>query len=460
MSDNLQLAVNHAVELMTNNSHGYDAIGRSRMALMNPGMDHKRSTAWCEYGWKEDLAFHDMYNAFRRGGLAYAAVTKLVGKCWSTFPQIIEGDETSESKKLTDWEKKTKKTLNKRVWKAFADADKRRLVGRYAGVLIHVKDNEKWNQPVAKKGIGIAKLTAAWANCLKPKSYDSDINSITYGQPTMWSYTETLSNGGSRTTDIHPDRVFIVGDYTLDAIGFLEPGFNALTNIEKVEGGSGESFLKNAARQLNINFDKEVNLGSLAQMYGVSLTELQEKFNEVAVEVNRGNDVVMPTQGATVTPLVTSVPDPTPTYDINLQTFSASVDIASRILVGNQQAERSSTEDNKQFNARCQSRREMELSQEIEDFIEKLMLLGEIKPKEFTVIWDDLSEATQTDKFSNAKLMSDINDSATATGEPIFDDNEIRTAAGYESREDVKPLPDEDPEVDNGKETEEPDPSS
>lgn len=443
--DKLQLAVNHAVSLMGNSNN---SISQSRMALMSPGMDHKRSSAWCEYGWKENICFADMYGAYRRGGLAFAAVTKLIGKCWSSYPQIIEGDESQESKKLTDWEKKTNKLLNKRFWKVFADADRRRLVGSYSGILIHAKDNKPWNQPITSTGVGVSKVTAAWANCIKVKEYESDINATNYGEPKMWSYTETLSNGGSRTTDIHPDRVFIVGDYSFDAIGFLEPGYNALTNIEKVEGGSGESFLKNAARQMNINFEKDINLASLASMYGVSIGELQDAFNDVAVEINRGNDTILTTQGATITPLVSNVPDPTPTYNVNLQTFSASVDIPSRILVGNQQAERSSTEDNKYFNSRCQSRREMELSQEIEDFIDRMVDIGEVKPKEFTVIWDDLTESAQEDKLNNAKAMTEINDKAISTGQPIFEDDEIRTAAGYESMGDVAPLPDVEP--DNG----------
>jgi hypothetical protein len=66
----------------------------------------------------------------------------------------------------------------------------------------------------------------------------------------MWQYAERLPNGSSRRVNIHPDRVFILGDYSDDAIGFLEPAYNAFVSLEKVEGGSGESFLKNAARQL------------------------------------------------------------------------------------------------------------------------------------------------------------------------------------------------------------------
>ncbi|MCO7020301.1 anti-CBASS protein Acb1 family protein [Vibrio paracholerae] len=455
MSEKLEMAVNHA-RMLAANSYQSNPVSRAREALLAPmGMDHKRSSAWCEYGWKEVLNFHDLYGAYRRGGLAFSAVNKLVNKCWSSFPEVIEGEEKDESSKLTTWEKQTKKVLTKKLWAAFAEADRRRLVGRYAGILIHFRDSKKWNEPVEKSGRGIEKFTVAWGNCLTVKEFNSDIASVDYGQPKMWSYTESLPNGGKRMSDVHPDRVFIVGDYTIDAIGFLEPGYNALTNIEKVEGGSGESFLKNAARQLNVNFDKEIDFNNLASLYGVSVSDLQDKFNEVAVEVNKGNDVLMTTQGATVTPLVASIPDPTPTYDINLQTFAASVDIPSRILVGNQQAERSSTEDNKHFNGRCQSRREMELSSEIEGLVDKLIDMGSIKPIiEFSVIWDDLSEATQSDKLANAKVMTEINDKSASTGSPIFGDDEIRNAAGFESMEDTGTLPDTDPELDNGNETE------
>lgn len=449
MSDKLQMAVNHALHLQAN-SYQDNAVSAARNALLNPmGMDHKRSAAWYEYGWKDQLDFADLYGAYRRGGLAFSAVNKLINKCWSSFPTVIEGEEKDESKKETTWEKSNKTILTKKLWKAFLEADKRRLVGRYAAILIHFRDDKKWHEPVGK-GRGIAKFTVAWANCIKPKTYESSLSSETYGEPTEWSYTATLPNGGKKVFDIHPDRVFILGDYTLDAIGFLEPGYNALTNIEKVEGGSGESFLKNAARQLNINFDKEIDFNNLASLYGVSVNELQDKFNEVAQEINKGNDVLMSTQGATVTPLVANTPDPTPPYDINLQTFSSSVDIPGRILVGNQQAERSSTEDNKYFNGRCQSRREMELSGEVEELVEKLTDLGTIKPiSEFSVVWDDLNESTLTEKLEHAEKMTNINDKAVATGEPIFDDNEVRTTAGFESKEDVGVLPDEEPEIED-----------
>ncbi|WP_436875811.1 anti-CBASS protein Acb1 family protein [Siccibacter turicensis] len=437
MTDKLTLAVNHALN---------DArMARARMGLMAPtmGLDNKRSSAWCEYGFPEQITNENLYALYRRGGIAHGAVEKLVGKCWQSNPEIIEGDDADESEDETPWEKKSKQVFTNRLWRAFADADRRRLVCRYSGILLHVRDSNDWNLPVTK-GRGLEKITIAWAGSLTVGEWDTGLNSKTYGQPKMWQYTERLPNGSNRRVNIHPDRVFILGDYSDDAIGFLEPAYNAFVSLEKVEGGSGESFLKNAARQQNINFDKEVNFGELASMYGVSVDELQERYNDAARELNRGNDTLLITQGASVTSLVSPVSDPSPTYEVNLQTAAAGVDIPTRILVGNQQAERSSTEDQKYFNARCQSRR-IDLAFEIEDFCDKLMDLQIIDTlSQKAVIWDDLNEQTGTDKLANAKTMGEINQTMQGSGEePAFSRAEIRTAAGFEN-DDEDPLGEED----------------
>lgn len=437
MTDKLTLAVNHALN---------DArMARARMGLMAPtmGLDNKRHSAWCEYGFPEQVTYENLYALYRRGGIAHGAVEKLVGKCWQTNPEIIEGDDADESKDETPWEKSAKKVFTKRLWRAFAEADRRRLVGRYAGILLHINDSRKWDQPVVR-GKSLKKVTIAWAGSLTVSQWITDENSADYGQPKQWKYVESLPNGGTNQRFVHPDRVFILGDYSNDAIGFLEPGYNACVSLEKVEGGSGESFLKNAARQLNVNFEKEIDFNNLASLYGVSIDELQDKFNEVAGEMNRGTDVLMTTQGATVAPLVTAVADPSATYNVNLQTFAASVDIPVKVLVGMQTGERASTEDQKYFNARCQSRRG-DLSFEIEDFSDKLIELKIIDAvSEKTVIWDDLNEQTGTEKLANAKTMAEINQTSQGSGEnPAFSREEIRTAAGYENTDEF-PLGEED----------------
>lgn len=439
MNDKLQLAVNHAIN---------DArLARARMGMLNPsmGLDAKRNSAWCEYGFPEQVTYENLYALYRRGGIAHGAVEKLVVKCWQTNPEIIEGDDADESENETAWEKKSKQVFNNRFWRSFAEADRRRLVGRYAGILLHVRDEKDWSLPVTK-GRGLQKVSVAWAGSLTVSEWDTGLNSKTYGQPKMWQYAERLPNGSSRRVNIHPDRVFILGDYSDDAIGFLEPAYNAFVSLEKVEGGSGESFLKNAARQLALSFDKEIDFGSIASMYGVKVDELQDKFNDAAREMNRGNDVLLSLQGASVTSLVSPVSDPSPTYDVNLQTAAAGVDIPTRILVGNQQAERSSTEDQKYFNTRCQSRRG-DLSFEIEDFCDKLIELSILDPvSQKTVIWDDLNAQSDSEKLDAAQKMSQINSASIGTGEQVFTGEEIRVAAGYEGSPEPLPEVDDDEE--------------
>jgi len=419
MTDKLSLAVNHALSDVR--------LARARAMALNPGMglDAKRSSAWCEYGFKEDLTFDDLYKLYRRGGIANGAVNKLVTNCWRTNPEVIEGDISEESREETEWEKASKQVFTHRFWRAFAKADTRRLVGRWAGILLHIKDSKNWNEPVIK-GKALQKITPVWASALQVGNRDGN------GNITNWQYTETLSDGSTARRDIHPDRILIIGDMSDDEIGFLEPGYNACVSLEKVEGGSGESFLKNAARQQNINFDKEVDFNNLASMYGVTVDELQERYNEAAREINRGNDALLITQGAQITSMVSAVSDPSPTYSVNLQTFSSSVDIPSRIIVGNQSGERASTEDQIYFNARCQSRRG-DLSFDIEDLVDKLIYLQALKPvSKFSIVWDELNEQSPSDKLDSAVKMSNINQTSLASGEAVFSGDEIRVAAGYQ----------------------------
>lgn len=416
------------------------ALSERRLSMLrtglvggSQGLDSKRTSAWCEYGFKEHLHFRDFYNLYRRGGIAYGAVNKVVSTCWRTPPWIIQGEEEDESRAETPWERSVKGLMRNRLfWKEFKEADRRRLVSRFSGLILHFKDNEEWNQPV-RRGKALEKMTPVWESALKVKDYDKET-----GDPVMWQYITHGENGTTLSdVDVHPDRVFILGSWTDDAIGFLEPAYNNFVSLEKVEGGSGESFLKNASRQVNINFDPQVNLDAIARAHGVNLDQLQEIYDEVTREVNQGNDATIVTQGATVTPLVAQVPDPNPTYNVNLQSASAALNIPTKILVGMQTGERASTEDQIEFRGTCQSRRENDLGYDIMRLFDHLMRVGTLNTvTQYAVMWDDLTESTREAKLANAKVMMEINVLALSSGAPLFEDNEVRTMAGFDPLED------------------------
>lgn len=441
-----------------------------RMAMMQGmGADDKRKCAWQEYGWKENLCFDDFFNLYERQGIAHGVVDLLNEKCFETNPWVIEGDEFDEKRPETDWEKSVRLFAKKsKLWKAFKTADAYRLVGRYSGIILQIADGGRWDSPVTGQRPVIKKLVPAWEGQLKPDGVVTDENSADYGEPAFWQYREgDVVQAGSdeiispRTLKIHPDRIILIGDWRAGS-SFLKAGYNAFVNLEKIEGGSGESFLKNAGRQMHVDYDKEVNLGQIAKDYGLKdVSELKQLFDDEAKNLNSGGDRLMITQGARATPLVSTVPDPEPHYNISIQTISASTRMPAKVIVGMQTGERASVEDLKQFNKRGQGRRVADLSDDSDQIVEHLIRIKVIEPApgtEFTTMWDDLTEASQGEKLDNALKMTTINKDNAGNGDkPVFASSELREAAGYDNdaesdkaREDDAPLPDAvpDPSVD------------
>lgn len=406
-------------------------IEAARRSLLGAGfaLDNKRRNAWAEYGYKDVLTDSDFFRAYSRHGIAQGAVNKLHDKCWGTDPWLIEGEKQDEVREETAWERQAKAALPDDFWYQVAEADKRRLIGRYAGLVLLLRDNAKLSDPVTRASAVLEEVVPVWGSALRVTSTGPD------GKPTMYSYTDS----NNVQSDVHPDRVVVFGDMASDAIGFLEAGYNNVVNLEKIEGGSGESFLKNSSRQIHINFDKEVNIQQLAQLVGADGPEgIQDKLNEVNHGLAMGIDKTLATQGATASALVANVPDPKPHYEININTAAAAWDIPVKILVGNQTGERASTEDQKYWADRCQQRRVRVLSREIKALVRRLQAVGVLPDlQQVTVMWDDLRVPTVSERLANAKMMSDINAAAIATGTPVFSDDEIRSAAGYEAKADA-----------------------
>lgn len=446
----LQLAVNDLTERQLIATRNAYALG---------GNDAKRPNAWCEYGFPNDLVFEDLYRMYERHGVAHGVVHRLLDKCWETLPEVIQGDKADENTQQTPWEKSIAKQFKKlKVWKHFKEADRMRMVGHYSGILLQVADSKQWHDSLSAKVGVLVKLIPAWEGQLEPAAWDMNPASPTYGEPSMWTFNEASvkendSRDPGRTMQVHPSRVYIVGDYRT-GVPLLKAGYNDFVTIEKVVGGAGESFLKNAARQLNINFDAEADMDKVARLYGVPLSELHTAFDEVAKGMNRGQDTVLGTQGATVSTLAATVPDPEKPFNVALQSACASVQIPVKVVVGMQTGERASTEDTKDFNKRGQGRRVSELSDDIEGFVAHLIRYRLVDgppgvDAEVTCVWDDLSEATLTERLANAKTMAETNQLGNATGERYYTPEQIVTTAGFEVEDMPEPLPDVPPTDDD-----------
>ncbi len=451
-----KLAVNAAINQMAMHNSNF------RQAFAGHGADTKRPCAWREYGWPENVGFRDFYNLYDRQGVAYGVVNRLSDKCFETNPWVIQGDEFDESKKETAWDKEFKSFAKRsQLWQALHDADKMRLVGRFAGLILQIKDGGNWDEEVTiSKGV-IKKIIPAWEGQLTPLDLVADENDENYGEPTFWQYQEGQVKTNSENTvaprnlKIHPSRIIILGDWR-SGRSYLKAAYNSFVNLEKIEGGSGEGFLKNASNRMSVNFDAAANLADIARQYGLKdVASLHEAFNEAAADLNNGIDRLLITQGANVQQLVSQVPDPTSHYGISLQTISASTGQPAKIIVGMQTGERASVEDIKDFNKLGQGRRTGPLSSDIKVIVEHcqaIKLVSLVPGQDFEVMWDDLTESSQGEKLTFADQMATINQKSAGSGEGApFTNAEIRETAGWEGVPDtpaepkLKPLPDVEP---------------
>lgn len=415
---------------------------RARAGMLRTmGLDNKRPDAWAEYGYKEKLSFQDFYNLYTRHGVAAGVVDRIAEKVFQTAPWVIQGTKDDERTTETAWEKEFATLAEDTdLWWYLKEAYGMRMVGAWAGLILKFANgNAGETLADAVTGVPVLEdLVPVWRGQLQPAERDA------LGNVTMWNYTPTgfdatdLEN--SSPTRLHPDRLYIVGDYKRGR-SMLEPGFNAFVDMEKVTGGSGEGYLKNAARQLHINYESDAE----PTKPGQPEDQVAEELNQQAKALNTRSDLVIATQGATVAPLVAALPDPEKPFTVSLQVAMASFRTAARLVVGSQTGERASVEDIRDFNERCQGDREGEVAREIRGMVRHLERVKAIKPAgHITVMWDDLAEPTATDRAALAQTMAQTNQANAGTGDVVYAADEIRIAAGLEAGAPESPLPEDE----------------
>lgn len=410
---------------------------QARAALIHGmGLDNKRPDAWAEYGYKEKLGFQDFFNLYSRHGVAAGVVDRIAEKVFQTAPWVIQGPKENEKKTQTDWEAAFQKIADDTdLWWYFKEAYGMRMVGAWAGLILrYANDDKQLNEQVDSSAV-LTDLVPVWRGQLQPAKRDA------LGKVTEWNYTPS----GFDSTDlqtaapatIHPSRLYIVGDY-LRGRSLLESGYNAFVDMEKVTGGAGEGYLKNAARQLHINYESDAQPTKPNQPED----EVADELNAQAKALNTRADLVLATQGASVTPIVATLPDPEKPFGVSLQVGMASVRIPSRIVVGSQTGERASVEDINDFNERCQGVRTGELTREIRGFVLHLEANGTLSPGgQISVMWDNLAEVNATDRAKLALTMAQTNQANGVTGDVVFTPDQIQVAAGFEAEDAGTTLP-------------------
>jgi hypothetical protein len=412
---------------------------------------------YADFGYPTDPQFRDFYDAYQRNGLARAGVDKTIAKTWQDFPFILEKPrDAGESRKETAWEKRLRERFEDlRVWQHLAEADRRGMVGAYAGVILRLADSRQLREPVTTVSgglMGLVEVIPAWEGQLSVGEWDTDQTSATYGQPKMYQFNEAAVGTSTqpRNFEVHPDRVLIWSrDGTVHGSSALKAGLNDVITAEKIIGAGGEGFWKNAKSAPVIEIDKEANVANMAKAMGVSPADLADKMDEQVRDWNQGFDMALVLQGMQAKALGITLPSPEHFFSIACQSFAASLQMPVKILVGMQTGERASTEDAEEWAQTNMSRRSSETRPNIMGLVRRLERFGMIPARDWSLVWTDLTEPKASEKIDRAKKMVEANQaSVTATRERVFTGAEIRAVMDLEPLSDAEAIvePPEEPE--------------
>lgn len=443
-------------------------LARQRRSLLSGSLDTKREGAWDQYGYPETLDFATLYKAYKRTGAGQGAVHRLLAKCWQETPRIKQ----PKADKETRWETDLKALLDGiKGWQKLRDFDRRNLVGRYAGLILRVADGKALSEPLARAEKLVDLIPVYGEQQLKVMDWHSDSsNPDTFGKPRMFQYRaralETSASQQARPekwADVHPSRVIIlaegsVGEDFMEGVPLLEAGYNQLVDLEKIAGGAGEGFLKNSQRTVVFKFD--ANSSPVVLTNNPDGTQGSQPMAKVLEEktqaLNRNIDASIGMAGGDAHTLQTQQADPKPAFEVAANLFAASVQIPFTILFGQQTGRLASDEDKADFIARARARQVNELTPMLRELITRLQGCGAVAAGDFEIEWPPLDAPGDTEKLDNATKMAAINKADTeAGGGGVFDENEIRKAAGYEEKTGLDELPGEgldDPEADPGQE--------
>ena len=410
-----------------------------RLETLFPGyFQQAKHNHYADFGWPVNLTFSQLHAMYHRNGLARAGVDKTILKTWQDNPQLWETEKPSETALEADIRQRF---ADLRIWQAMAAADRRALVGGYSGLILRFRDSKPFDAPVDRVpgGLeGLAEVIPAWGGIgaqLEVAEWVTDTASADYGKPKLFRFNEAAVGAEQnqvRQFMLHPDRVLIWSeDGTVHARSALEPGYNDLLDAEKVKGAGGEGFWKTARGSLALEADKDLDMNAMARAMGVQPSEIADKMNEQVEDFQKGFDKMIALQGMTAKTLPINLPSPEHFFGIAVQSFAASINIPTKILIGNQTGERASTEDARDWAQANNARRTNEIRPLIGELIQRLERVGILPERDWHLHWSDLTEASQAEKIERAAKMADINQKQR--DEPAFLADEIRQVAGFET---------------------------
>jgi len=414
------------------------------------------------FGYSGNVTQEEYRQRFYRQDIAKRIVSAYPDACWSTEPIITDNDNMQADTRFDKALKEIIEHPNLKIYHYIRRLDKVMSLGCFGVLFIGVRDGKKALLPLDTK-INIEDILffAPYAESdITISKYDEDHQSRRYGLPVTYKlgtngYAKNETGTGLKRAplEVHYTRIIHVAEGVLDndIVGTprLEPVINRLIDLEKIVGGSAETFYLNARGGMHFSMPGD----SILQ--DDDKKALEDNMQDFSHNLTR----YLKTAGVDVNVLNFNIADPKNHFDVIISLIAASTGIPKRILTGSEQGQLASSQDENNWLARVSERQKdcCEL-QILRPLIDWFILNGVLIAPEndrYKITWPDLKSVSDMDKADVAvKRTQALNNYLNANGadmvmppKQLFED-----VLGLEYRPDDLPNNDDSDDLEDDEE--------
>lgn len=394
------------------------------------------------FGWKTKPTHVDFKIKYKRQAVARRVVNAFPDALWAD-PPIVQGDKAFDAA----WQDLL---ANAPVFATLQKLDKLCRLGRFAVMVVGLDDGRNLETEVSSlRTVNTSRkviyLQPYSEGSVDVSEYETNFASPRYGLPKMYTIspgsfdddlpTRTVSGAAisQRTFKVHWTRVLHVAEGALESPVYgasaLEAIYNDLDDLEKVSGGSSETFWLNARQGIHVDVDKEMDLKP------GDADALEEEIDEYSNQLRR----VIRTRGVKVKSLGSDIADPRGTYDIILSNIASSTGIPKRVLSGSEAGQLASQQDRANWSQRVEERiSEYGSPVVLLPFLRTLINAGVLpKPSEMIVTWPDAFKMNPLERAQTSAQMARSAANLSKTLKTIAD---INHANAVDSLPTVQPV--------------------
>lgn len=299
------------------------------------------------FGWDVNITPDMLFEMYHRGGIAERIIHAYPDEIWAN-PADLYADSSGNDEWTKAWRDIEGGT---NIWEAVWRADRLSRIARYSIILVGTNKGNL-SQPL-RNASEILYLQPYSERAARITAYETDPKSPRFNLPLEYTIYPEVDDNAKRSSTISPDgsapmrgsfkvhhsRVIHIAQGVLEDEVFGTPMFgsiwNYLTDLQKVVGGSAESYWLTANRGMQVDVDKDMELNE------DDAAALSEEIDEYSHQMRR----VLRTRGVQIKDLGSRVADPRGPYTTLVQLISGSKAIPQRILLGSEAGHLASTQD-------------------------------------------------------------------------------------------------------------------